>query len=247
MKLANGWSTVFLGAAVSLAQAQGADPFVIRLHYQDRPPYSERMAGGEVRGLVATPAGNALRAAGVPFEWVGTPGARQLPLIQNGRGPDCGIGWFYSPAREALGRFSRPLYRDRPFAVVTRKDSPLREPVDVRMALSHPATTLVVARGFSYGAELDRAIQTARTRVYRAAVTNHRQLLKMVIAGRAVWMLINEEEAEHALQADPESGEALRMLHLSDAPSGLTRHIYCSKVVPPEVMTRIDRALDASR
>ena len=39
---------------------------------------------------------------------------------------DIMLGWFRNPERIALGKFSKALYRDRPFGALARNDSRLR-------------------------------------------------------------------------------------------------------------------------
>ena len=45
-------------------------------------------------------------------------------------GLHCGIGWFRNAERAALGKFSKPLYRDRPFGALAQTARPL--PVEHR-------------------------------------------------------------------------------------------------------------------
>ena len=126
------------------------------IHYQERVPYSSLQADGNVAGLTATPAALALQRAGLSATWARTPGQRQLALIQEGDGLHCGLGWFRNAERGALGKFSKALYRDRPFGALARNDSGLRAGISGEEAIAATTELLLVKEGYSYGTVLDR-------------------------------------------------------------------------------------------
>ncbi len=212
----------------------------LRLHYQERPPYSATQADGRVSGLVADPAGRALAQAGIAFTWVRTPAQRQLALIQaEAPGLDCGIGWFRTDERAEQGRFSAPLYRDRPLAALVR-DPAWRAPgASAAALLADPALRLLVKEGYSYGPRLD-ALIAAAPRPPLSTSVEPLQMARMLASGRADWTPVAPEEAE-VLRVP-----GLRLVPLSDEPQGQARHLYCSRAVPAAWMARIDAALGAA-
>ena len=228
-----------LAAVVSLLVcAFAAHAQTLTLHYQERPPYSTGDAQLGATGLVATPAAAALQAAGIAFRWQLTPSQRQLALVQGGQGLHCGVGWFRNPERAARGRFSAPLYRDRPFVALTRQGAGIGDgPFPVTALLRDEQLRLLVKEGYSYGAHVDRLLEARREAPMRTSV-DPRQMAVMLQAGRADWMIVAPEEAD-ALRLP-----GLKLVSLSDMPEGPTRHLYCSSDVPPDWIERIDRALD---
>lgn len=222
-----------------LAGSTTAAAQTLTLHYQERPPYSRTLPDGRVAGLVADPASDALTRAGIAFTWSLTPSQRQLALIQ-GSGPDphCGIGWFRSDDRAALGRFSAPLYRDRPLAALVRADIAPAAGASAQTLVADRRLRLLVKEGYSYGPRLDRQIADSGQAPQRTSV-DPPQMARMLISGRADWMIVAPEEAQ-AL-ASPE----LRLVPLEDEPDGPTRHLYCNRATPVAWMQRIDRALSA--
>jgi polar amino acid transport system substrate-binding protein len=217
------------------AQAQ-----TLTLHYQERPPYSETGADGGVHGLVADPAAAALERAGIAFQWALTPSQRQLALVQSGRGLQCGVGWYRTAERAALGRYSAPLYQDRPLAALVRAGAVVDATLPASALLADPALRLLVKDGYSYGPQLDRLIAGAARPPLRTTVEPV-QMSRMLRSGRADWMIVSPEEAE-VLQRVGQ-----RVLPLADAPEGPTRHLYCSADVPAAWLARIDAALAARR
>ena len=221
------------------AQAQG-----LTLHYHERAPYANTQPDGTVAGLVATPAAQALTQAGVAFVWARTPSQRQLALIQEGRGLHCGIGWFRNAERAALGKFSKPLYRDRPFGALARGDSPLQGGLSSTEALALAGDTLLVKEGYSYGARFDRLI-AARSSPPQKTSAETQQMLRMLLAGRAGWMIVTPEEAQVLRQEAGAAATGLRSVAFTDISAGETRHLYCNRAVPDAWLTRIDQALAA--
>lgn len=218
---------------LGLSAVQGQ---VLTLHYQERPPYSSRSATGQVLGLVAEPAAQALAAAGVAFRWVETPSQRQLALIQSGQGLHCGVGWFRTDERAARGRFSRPLYRDQPFGALVRDDRGLPSSLRAAELLAEPSLKLLVKDGYSYGPVLDALIAQAARPVERTSV-EPLQMRWMLLSNRADWMIVAPEEA--AMLAAP----GLRLVRFADVPAGPARHLYCSSDLPQAWLDGIDRAL----
>lgn len=215
----------------ALAQAQ-----TVTLHYQERPPYSSLDAAGSVTGVVATPAAEALAGAGIPYQWRQTPSQRQLALIQSGSGLHCGVGWFRNDERAALGRFSRALYRDRPYAALAREALGLPDPVTARELLADRGLKLLVKEGYSYGEALDGLI--LRLKPDTVDTSAEPMLMgQMLRSGRADWMIVAPEEGELIAR------QGLRLLPLAGMPDGQSRHLYCSRDLPDAWLARIDAAL----
>jgi len=213
-----------------------ADVPRLTLHMQPRPPYSYLDEEGRVRGLVAEPAARALEAAGIPFRWAVTPSQRQLALVQSGAGLDCGLGWFRTEAREALGRYSAPLYRDRPFAALVRDAAQIPPGQTARQLLADRRLRLLVKEGYSYGRFFDNLIERLEPIRERTHV-EPMQMNLMLRTGRADWMILSPEEAQAQV------GDGLSLYPLPDMPPGPTRHLYCSRVVPADWIVRVDAAL----
>lgn len=216
-------------------QAPAADT-TLTVHFQERPPYSARTAGGAVTGLVALPAARALDAAGLRYRWAETPSQRQLALIQSGRGLHCGLGWFRNDERAARGKFTRALYRDEPFAALARAAAALPAGASAETLLADRRWRLLVKEGYSYGSHLDALI--VRLQPVRVSTSAEpAQMAQMLRSGRADWMIVAPEEAG-SLQAP-----GLVQLPLAGMPPGPTRHLYCSADVPDAWIARIDAAL----
>lgn len=236
-----------IAAAVAVAAAACSALFApavaatqtLTLHYQTRPPYSSPRADGDVEGLVATPAALALGRAGIEFRWTLTPSQRQLALIQAGRGLHCGVGWFRTDERAARGRFSAPLYRDRPLGALVRDEVAVSGSPKASQWLAEARLRLLVKDGYSYGEFFDRHIAAAAQPPLRTHV-DPPQMSRMLRLGRADWMVVTPEEAAVL------GGDGLRLVAFADAPEGPTRHLYCSADVPAEWLARIDRALEAN-
>jgi polar amino acid transport system substrate-binding protein len=230
----------FIACPAQAAVGDADEP--LTLHYQQRPPYSGQAASGAVQGLLVAPVENALRKAGVAFRWVQTPSNRQLALIQDGAGADCGLGWFRSTEREALGRFSVPIYRDKAWAALARPASALTETLSLREALMLAELRLLTKEGYSYGTLVDAMVGVKGIR--RISTTAEAaQMVPMLLAGRADWMLIAPEEADQLLALARVPMGALRLVAFRDLPAGSERHLYCNRAVPEAVLQRVNTHL----
>lgn len=220
-----------------LALAQGPG---VTIHYFERPPFYQLGSQGLPQGLVMTPLRQAIAKAGLPVRWARTPSQRQLLLIEQGRGLHCGVGWFRTPAREAMGQFSASLYLDSPLVLIARQDAGLRPGMAVAEVLAGPQRALVKG-GFSYGQQLDSLFKRRQTPTQQA-YGDMPQLLRMLVANRADWTLVSAEEATSMLDGLG-SQHGLQILPFADAPGGRYRHLYCNKAVPTNWLQRLDAAL----
>lgn len=230
------------GLLAVLAGPASASHQVMTLHYQERPPYSSTGADGQPRGLLVAPLLRALARSGIVARWSSTPGQRQLALIQRGNGLDCGIGWFRTPERESLGRFSRPIYRDRPLQALVRDDSPIADGTAVADLLTNSTLSMLAKEGYSYGPAIDQQLE----RQHATVIYTHAEsasMARMLAAGRASWMLVSAEEMEVLLGASGPDKLPLRLVAVRGVDAGLSRHLYCNREVSPTLIERIDRAL----
>lgn len=214
---------------------------VIDLHFYVRPPYMVLGGDGQISGLTADPAKAAFESAGVRYRWQQTPARRQLVLIENGAGLDCGVGWYKTPEREQFGKLSAPLYRDKPTVAIARKQ--FRHPETSLGGLAaDPAVRVVMKVGLTYGQDVVTIMSKAKAQV-QMVTTEQTTLARMVASGRVDFMFSPQEEAE-VLVADVErAGEGLKVLTFSDIREGGTRHILCSKRVSDDTIARLNAAL----
>src|SRR5207237_1398275 len=104
-----------MGGLLSLLMSSAAFAQApITLYYNERPPYLVTSIDHSVSGLTATPAADAFRSAGIPFEWSKLPTNRQMAALKESKGAECAVGWFKNADREGCARFTRAIYRDRP-------------------------------------------------------------------------------------------------------------------------------------
>ena len=224
---------------LGVGSVHAQDP--IDLHFYVRPPYMVKAGEAQVSGLTADPAQAAFDKAGVPFRWQQTPAQRQLVMIERGSGFDCGVGWYKTPEREKFGKFTAPLYRDKPTVGIARADF---HPHSKTLAgiVADSATRVVMKVGLTYGPGVVGTMALAKAQVLKVT-TEQANLARMVESGRADFMFSTQEEAD-ILRADVDrGGEGLKVLTFPDIHAGSPRHILCSKKVSDETIDRLNAAL----
>ncbi len=231
-------------AIVSILMLAGTSTFAQRLqvYYFQRPPLYFTEADGSPGGFLNEIARLILDDAKVSSAFVEMPSTRVEPSLWK-MSYAAGIGWFKTAARERLARFSAPIYQDLPLVAVVNSAR--------ARALGHEATidrilgsglTLGTIQGFSYGDFADKAIARLKPKL-ETIVGEQSALVKMVARGRADILLLGLEEAGYLMENDRESGAALRIVKISDAPAGTLRYIMFSKGVDAATVARIDAAI----
>ena len=216
----------------------------IQLYYFDRSPYAVTDNQGEVSGLCATPAANAFKQAGIPFQWKKMPFKRQLVTIKHNKKMACGVGWFKNPEREEFARFTDEIYQDKPAITISKKgNQALAQHSDLKALLSNKKVKLLVKDAFSYGTYIDGLIKKYDPETVVVATSTNIQMLQMILAGRADYYFTSEEEAEHIIMNAGYEVSQFQLQHYSDMPAGNRRYITCSQQVSPEIIDLLNGAL----
>jgi polar amino acid transport system substrate-binding protein len=216
----------------------------IQLYYYDRAPYAITDTQGEVSGLCATPAANAFKQAGIPFQWKKMPFKRQLATLKHNKKMACGIGWFKKPERESFARFTNSIYQDKPAVTISKKDNnALGRHRDLISLFKDKKVKLLVKDGFSYGAYVDDLINDYDPAIVSVVTSTNVQMLQMILSGRADYFFISEEEADHIILSAGYETSQFQLKHFADMPAGNRRYIACSQQVSPEIVDLLNRAL----
>ncbi len=237
------WGAIFCAAFAQADAPTTHRVTPIALHYYERKPFHYTAPDGRVMGLVVTPTEQAFAEAGLPIKWVLTPANRILFELERNATADCTPGWYRKPDREAYARFSSPIYRDRPLVGLARSDTRFPQGITARQLLGRPDTKLLVKTNFSQGAYMDALIAKMPAGQVDASPGEVSSLVKMVNAGRADLIITTQEEVELYVNQAELKMKDFRVLVFPDVPAVEMRYILCSKLVPAEVITRLNKAI----
>ena len=188
----------------------------------------------------------AFETSGIAYQLVETPARRQLEIIKQNKGRDCIVGWFKIPSREKFGKFTLPIYQDKPMIALAVKQAGLPDKYDsVETILKNRNLTLLRKDGYSYGKFLDEKIDEYKPRQEMTTVENL-SMLKMIHSRRADYFFITGEEAKSLLQLSGFPLSDFQLISFSDIPKGNRRYLLCSRQVGDEVIDRLNAALGAS-
>lgn len=214
----------------------------IDLYYNERPPYLVSAPDGSVSGLTATPAAEAFRDAGIAFQWIRLPTNRQLALLKDNHRPACAVGWFQNAERERFAKFTKPIYQDKPTVGMASGDFATPEKLSLTDLLNRHDVRVLIKDGYSYGPYIDNLLAAHRANLIVTPLDNI-DMARMISARRADFMFVAEEEASSLLQQAGLNPLTFKVLRFTDMPMGEYRHIMCSKLVPDEVIQRLNAAI----
>lgn len=208
-----------------------------------RPPYYLLSDGQPAGGFLLTTALAAFERARIPVTVREMPPGRITATVADGKSRVCAVGWIKTPQREAVARFSLPLYRNQPVAVAVGSTIPIAPyPPPPLETLLQAGLHWGLREGFSYGKSFDKAFaEQPPSVVKRFADTTH--MVTLVAQGRLDAILVDPEELAWIISTKPELGSRVRLIQLADAPPGNDRTIMCNRAVPPETIARLDAAI----
>lgn len=230
-----------LCACLCFGAVWAEDSLVVYL--EDRAPFSSLDADGKVAGLVATPAENAFRLAGIAHDWMNVPYKRQLMQLQANVEPACGIGFFKTQERERVAKFTNAIYRDGPTVILANQGFRPREKSKLAEAMAIRDIRMLRKDASTYGPFIDETVARVKPEII-STTAELKNMALMIAAGRADFMMITREEAQQLIDSTGEAGKQLHIVQLSDMPLGQARHIMCSSQVPDQVIERLNKAIE---
>jgi hypothetical protein len=237
-------------AAMTLAMAMAggtAAGQTLIVHYSELPPLHYAGPQGKLTGYAAKPVTDALTAAGIAYEIRQTPAKFQLVLLQENREPACMMSWIDMLGRDRKGKFSDMIYQDkRPFALTWAGNRAMEDEKPLKDTLADPQLRLLVKDGFSYGGAIDRALLRYHTTI-SSIDGEAAQMLEVLRKRRVDYFFVSEEEATAAFKATGYPASDFKRIYFSDLTKGYERRLWCSKMVPDEVLKRFNAALAAQR
>ena len=217
----------------------------ITVAWRDKPPihYTEN---GVDKGPVLERAKKVFALAGIDARFIREPSKRIWANFQSGAANYCSFGWYLLEERAQVAQFSAPMQTDPPHYVIFAPDAFVAYQKHATLAslLADSSLTLGVVDGVSYGLQLDAMIRASAGKVVRRTV-EPALMVRMMGAGRFDFMFVDRGDWDYAREREPALRDAF-MRAYPDAPPGLQRYIVCSKDVAPELMARINKALEAT-
>lgn len=220
--------------------AQADEPLTVA--WRNKAPYHYLDEGVE-RGFLLKRTRQVFAAAGITTQFVQQPAKRIWYSFEQGTPRYCSFGWYRLPERERIALFSQPLHTDPPQIVLasTQSLATIAAHKSFASLLHDSSLRLGLVDGVSYGPSLDRLIAGSANQISHTTV-EPTVMMRMVAANRVDFMLADQADWDYL--REHESGlDGIAEQHFADMPPGLDRYIVCSKDVPAELMTRINRAI----
>lgn len=214
---------------------------IVHVAYSERPPYMMAQPDGAPAGLTGAPAAAAFRQAQIPVQWHKVPTNRQLLMVKDQGSLNCAVGWFATPERQQYAKFTRPIYRDRSWVVLTNAAFAARGIGSLAELARHRDARVLIKENYSYGGLEDFLKQWQPVTGVSTASTV--KMVRSVSRGLVDLMFVSEDEGDYIIRQMSERAPNLRLLQFKDMPRGLERHIMCGKNVPDEVIARLNKAI----
>ena len=228
---------LFLQCFSTLGMAQALD-----LLYNRHDAYHAMAETGKMEGLLVNPVEQAMRDAGVTFQWLEVPVGRQRLILTTGQQAACVVGALKTPERELIGRFTLPFYQALPIVALGLADNALLIS-DRRLAetLENPKLTLLAKSGYTFGSFVTDSIREAgpKTLTTSAEIPN---MVKMLSHRRADYFFAAEDAIAPMLRKLEFQPELFKITRFSDMPPGNLRYLWCTHKVPERTIKALNDA-----
>ncbi|MES2018042.1 MAG: transporter substrate-binding domain-containing protein [Pseudomonadota bacterium] len=233
--------TLLLTVACLPAMAQE-----VTVAWREKPPYHYTLDGVE-RGFLLERGKRIFRAAGVKARFVAEPQQRIWSNFKEGKGYYCSLGRYHKPERDAFAQYSHAIHTDPPQSLLASPEALERVRAHKTFAslLADKTLQLGLMEGGSYGPYLDGMIEKAGNVPTRRTVDSS-TLLRMAGANRMAYTIADRYGYDYLKARDPQAA-ALTPVEMPDMSPGMRRFLVCSRDIPPEVMQKLNKAIDKFR
>jgi polar amino acid transport system substrate-binding protein len=229
-----------LGLAVFQGQAF-AQACVKTVRWSDDPPYSFKLANGEISGFSPDLIRAALKGMQCEARFVELPWARALRELEQGR-LDILPGALRTPEREVFAYFSRPVNRS-PNVLFVAKPASSTFKLATLADISGTGFRLGAQIGVAYGTEYDALVKTPQFAAQITPVTNRRNAWKMIELDRLDGIIADEITALVELKQLGLSDTIVKTDIVVSAEPALLALSRAS--LTPAFVKDLDRSLDA--
>lgn len=226
-------------AAVRAAEAERE--MIVYVYH--RPPFLTALPNEQGGALVEMTL-MVLEQVGLKARLVPSTFTEILAIFREGTPFACAPGFYRTPDRERFSRFSAPIYRQLPPALIVRREHAARATTQRSVdALLTSGLRVVLSEGYWYGPWLASALRRtgytpARTR------DDAEMVLRSIIDRTHDLTFMGYEEAMHLLHTRDDLHAHLVTRPVPDAPEGEPRCLMLGRGVPPALAARIDSAID---
>ena len=216
--------------------ASAAAAEVVQILYHERPPFHSTAPDGSVIGFLVGPTEAVFRRANVQFRWKLVPAKRELLEITENNSLTCLTGFYVTPERQAVAKFSKPIYWNKPEVALVGQKVAEHAMLNAATLMASQAI-LVMKDGYSYGSELDGLISNREKVLIHAVTHENIGIARMVKELGNAFMFVPGEEAQQL------TSEGLTVVNLPDLIETKSRHLMCTKKTSDEIMSRLNQAI----
>jgi len=210
--------------------------YALDIVYEPRSPYVTQI-NDSISGLVATPLIKALDEAKITYNLKNQTSKKHLKEIERNQKEICAVGWFKNPKRELFGKYTKPLYQDKPMGIIVNHKSDIKNNTDISNLLKTNNYKVLIKDSYSYGKFLDDKLKNKKV---KKTTTSNDKMASMIAKGRADFMFISYEEATSIMKNNKYKSK-LQYISLKGMPEGNKRYLICSKKVSDRIIEQLNK------
>jgi polar amino acid transport system substrate-binding protein len=222
--------------------------------YLQRPPFSFDKKGVP-QGLIVELTKEAATNANLSFSFRRIDGWTKALHLLKKKVNACNLGSYKTPEREKIYKYTQPIYKERPYVVVTNKKVVAHYKGYVWLdELLASQFVLGLQNGFSYGAIIDKKLGAVdKTHVDLNYIVNkgkehdERHVFNLINKGRIDYLFLNEEEYLWNKAFGEGNKQHISHLVIKDNLDGINRYLMCSMSVDDKIISSLNQAITKLR
>ena len=213
--------------------------------YYHYPPYL-LIENGKPAGLYADNVVRIAEMAGMRVVWQLSTIDEEARMLDDGRRPFCTTGRLPTPERIKNWAFLPYIFDVVPGDIVVSSKSHLqqvRDHTDVAELVSDKTLTGTLLESGIYGDAVDKILNTQNPSwILRTGKTDF-QLINMILAGRAHYGIVPEDQWQFALRDNPAASQLIEVPNMGTLPS-LPIYLACSRKLSKDTLDALAQAME---
>lgn len=213
--------------------------FALEILYEFEEPYVYKK-DGMITGYTLSPVLKALKATDLTYSFKEKTFEEQLSIIRANKKEVCAIGWKKRIVYEKFTKYTKPIYQDKPYGIITQKSYKIEQNTDIADIIKDRTYRVLVKKDFPYPKELTNVLNQLPKKIVNTPKDYN--IVTLIAKKKGDFAFIPYEEAMVFLETHKYRSR-IKFVELSGIEDGKKKYLACSLKVSDQTIQKINNQI----